>query len=85
MAQLGPDNQREFERLKAHLAAIVESSDDAIASKDLNGIVRSWNRGAERLFGYSASEIIGQPISILIPTERRDEETDILSRIRNGE
>ncbi len=80
-----PDNQREFERLKAHLAAIVESSDDAIVSKDLNGIIMSWNSGAERLFGYSASEIIGQPITTLIPMERRDEETHILSRIRNGE
>ena len=80
-----PDNQREFERLKAHLAAIVESSDDAIVSKDLNGIIMSWNSEAERLFGYSASEIIGQPITTLIPMERRDEETHILSRIRNGE
>ena len=68
-----------------HLAAIVESSSDAIVSKDLNGIIISWNDGAERLFGYAADEVIGQPITILIPPERRDEEPVILSRIRAGE
>jgi PAS domain S-box-containing protein len=67
------------------LAAIVESSDDAIASKDLNGIVTSWNKGAERIFGYTAEEIIGRPIAILIPADRQDEEPEILRRIRNGE
>jgi PAS domain S-box-containing protein len=67
------------------LAAIVESSDDAIASKDLNGVVTSWNRGAERIFGYTGEEIIGRPIAILIPDDRRDEEPDILRRVRNGE
>src|SRR5512144_2197450 len=59
----------------ARLAAIVESSDDAIVSKDLNSIVTSWNRGAERLFGYTAAEAVGQPITIIIPHDRRNEET----------
>jgi two-component system cell cycle sensor histidine kinase/response regulator CckA len=67
------------------LAAIVESSDDAIVSKDLDGVIRSWNRGAEQLFGYTASEAIGKPVSILIPAERHDEEPGILERIRRGE
>jgi PAS domain S-box-containing protein len=84
MMQGDVDNQ-ELERVKAHLAAIVESSDDAIVSKDLSGIIMSWNSGAERLFGYSASEVIGQSITILIPTDRENEEADILSRIRRGE
>ena len=67
------------------LAAIVESSDDAIVSKDLNGIIATWNRGAERLFGYSADEAIGQPMPMLIPPERHDEEAEIIGRIRRGE
>ncbi len=66
------------------LSAIVESSDDAIVSKDLNGIIRSWNSGAERIFGYSAGEVIGKPITIIIPPERIEEETDILSRLQRG-
>jgi PAS domain S-box-containing protein len=70
----------------AHLlAAIVETSNDAIVSKDLNGIVTSWNRGAERVFGYTAEEMIGEPITVLIPHERHDEELEILERIRRGE
>ena len=69
----------------AWLAAIVESSDDAIVSKDLNGIVTSWNLGAERIFGYAAHEIIGQPILKLIPPERHSEEDYILSTVRRGE
>ncbi len=67
------------------LAAIIENSDDAIISKDLNGIITSWNGGAERLFGYSAKEIIGQPVSILIPADHVDEEPKILELIRRGE
>jgi PAS domain S-box-containing protein len=67
------------------LAAIVEASTDAIASKDLNGIVRSWNHGAERLFGYAAEEMIGKPVTRLIPADRQREEDAILERIRRGE
>jgi len=77
--------QKEASDLKEHLAAIVESSDDAIISKDLNGIIQSWNRGAERLFGYSAEEVIGQHISMLAAPERVDEIPDILARISRGE
>ncbi|MGH9197865.1 MAG: PAS domain S-box protein, partial [Acidimicrobiia bacterium] len=73
------------EETRARLAAIVESSDDAIVSKDLNGIITSWNRGAERLFGYEAREAIGQPVTLLIPPDRLDEEPVILERIRRGE
>lgn len=67
------------------LAAIVESSDDAIISKDLDGIIISWNPGAERLFGYPAQEAIGRPITMLMPPERLDEEPGILERLRRGE
>lgn len=66
------------------LSAIVHSSDDAIVSKDLDGIITSWNRGAERLFGYSAEDIIGRSILTIIPDDRYDEEPTILSRIREG-
>jgi two-component system, chemotaxis family, CheB/CheR fusion protein len=67
------------------LASIVESSDDAIVSKDLTGIITSWNRGAERLFGYTTEEVLGKPITILIPTDRLDEEPEIIERVRRGE
>jgi len=67
------------------LASIVESSDDAIVSKNLDGIITSWNSGAERVFGYTAEEAIGQPITIVIPQDRQDEERTILTRIRRGE
>jgi PAS domain S-box-containing protein len=73
------------ERAALLLSAIIDSSDDAIISKDLNGVVTSWNKGAERLFGYTAAEMIGQPITILIPIDRQDEEPKILSRLRRGE
>jgi PAS domain S-box-containing protein len=71
--------------LQARLVAIVASSDDAIVSKDLNGIVKSWNRGAERLFGWTAEEMIGQSLLRIIPPERPDEEPSILARLRRGE
>lgn len=67
------------------LAAIVESSDDAIIGKSLDGIVTSWNAGAQRIFGYSADEVIGRPITILIPHDLWHEETEILKRLRSGE
>ena len=63
----------------------MESSDDAIISKDLDGIIRTWNSGAERLFGYTAGEAIGKPVTILFPPGREDEEPGILARIRRGE
>ena len=76
---------RESEQRLRWLASIVESSDDAIVSKNLDGIITSWNTGAERIFGYTAEEAIGQPITIVIPQDRQDEERTILTRIRRGE
>jgi PAS domain-containing protein len=70
---------------RAHLAAIVESSDDAIISKSLEGIIQSWNAGAQRIFGYTAEEAIGKPILMLLPPDRKDEEIGILKRLRRGE
>ena len=67
-----------------HLARVVESSDDAIVSKDLNGIIKSWNRAAERMFGYTAAEAIGQSIRLIIPADRQAEEDYLLARIRIG-
>jgi PAS domain S-box-containing protein len=67
------------------LASIIEDSDDAIVSKNLDGIITSWNKGAERLFGYTPDEVIGQPVTMLMPPDRVDEEPGILSRIRRGE
>jgi len=67
------------------LASIVESSDEAIVSKNIDGIVTSWNAGAERVFGYTAEEAVGQPIAIVIPQDRQSEEREILTRIRRGE
>ncbi len=69
----------------ARLASIIESSDDAIASKNLDGIITSWNSGAERLFGYSAAEAVGRPMMMLVPPGRSGEESTILSRIARGE
>ena len=68
-----------------HLARVVESSDDAIISKDLNGVIISWNRAAERMFGYSAAEVIGHSIRIIIPADRQSEEDMVLGRIRSGQ
>jgi PAS domain S-box-containing protein len=73
------------ELLRRRLAAIVESSDDAIISKDLDGVIQSWNAGAERMFGYTQKEVIGRPITMLIPLERISEEPAILDRVRKGE
>ncbi len=75
----------EGERSTRRLAAIVEFSDDAIISKDLNGVITSWNKAAERIFAYTESEAIGRPILMLIPQGRTNEEPEILSRIRRGE
>jgi PAS domain S-box-containing protein len=76
---------RENEEQLRWLASIVGSSDDAIVSKNLDGIITSWNRGAERVFGYSAEEAIGQPITLVLPKDRQEEERTILTRIRRGE
>ena len=71
--------------LEGRFKAIVASSDDAIISKDLNGIVRSWNQAAERMFGYTAEEMVGNPITVLFPPDRLDEEPRILDQIRRGQ
>ena len=78
-------DRKRAERATAHLAAIVDSSDSAIVGKDLQGVVTSWNRAAERLFGYTAGEMIGRSILRVIPPDRRDEETRILDRIGRGQ
>jgi PAS domain S-box-containing protein len=77
--------RQEAERARAHLAAIVTSSDAAIVGKNLQGVVTSWNRAAEQLFGFSAEEMIGQPVLRIIPPNRRDEEAKILERIARGQ
>jgi PAS domain S-box-containing protein len=74
-----------FDSPEHFLAAIINSSDDAIVTKNLDGIVTSWNKGAERIFGYTAEEMIGQPILKVIPPDRKSEEPAILQRLRNGE
>jgi PAS domain S-box-containing protein len=77
--------RRQAEELRGRLAAVVESSTDAVISKTLDSIITTWNPGAERLFGYSAAEVIGKPITLLIPAERLDEEQAILEHIKSGE
>ena len=78
-------SRKEAEQALRRLAAIVESSDDAIVGKDLNGIVTSWNLGAERMFGYSAEEMVGRPITTIIPAELHEDERRILTTIGRGE
>ncbi|HEU6449625.1 MAG TPA: PAS domain S-box protein [Verrucomicrobiae bacterium] len=97
LSRLGPAIEREIEAAQVRrargraeaaqqfLAAIVESTDDAIYGKTLDGIVISWNEGAKRIFGYSAEEIIGHSISLLYPIDLRDEMEDVMARVRRGE
>ena len=77
-------HRAEEERVSSQLRAIVESSEDAIISKDLAGIIQTWNGGAEQIFGYTAAEAIGQPIRMLLTPDRLHEESDIMERIRRG-
>ena len=87
----GGSQKNEIKNLKSPelapywLAALIESAEDAIISKTLDGIITSWNKGAQRIFGYSADEVIGKPITILIPEDHQDEEPAILARLRSGE
>lgn len=76
---------RESEQQLRWLASIIDFSDDAIVSKNLDGVITSWNNGAQRVFGYAANEAIGQPITLVIPKDRQSEEREILTRIRRGE
>jgi PAS domain S-box-containing protein len=84
-AMLDMTGRKQAEEAERQLAAIIESSDDAILSMDLTGAIASWNRGAERLYGYRAEEVIGEPVSILIPEDRQDEEAELLERSGRGE
>lgn len=77
--------RKRIERQAQHLAALVASSDDAIVSKDLNGVIQTWNRAAERLFGFADSEVVGKSIRMIIPRERWSEEDEVLRRVRAGE
>ena len=79
------EHRRDAERAAQRLASIVESSEDAIVSKDLDGVIVTWNKGAERLFGYTAGEVVGKSVTILIPDDHLGEEPNILGRIRSGE
>ena len=76
---------RQAEQAAQRLASIVESSEDAIVSKNLDGVIATWNKGAERLFGYTSDEVVGKSVTILIPADHRNEEPGILKRIRAGE
>jgi PAS domain S-box-containing protein len=77
--------RRRTQEIAERLAAVVQSSDDAIISKTLDGTITAWNRGAEKVFGYSAEEAVGKPMTLLLPPERADEESDILERVSRGE
>src|SRR5262249_31090575 len=83
--RLDSEERQTLERQARLLAAIVDSSDDAIASKDLEGIVLSWNAAAERLFGFSAQDMIGRSIRLIIPEDRQQEEDHVVAKIRRGE
>src|SRR5207253_3191252 len=78
-------DRKRVEEAAGKLAAIVESSDDAIISKDLDGVITTWNAGAGRVFGYAAGEVVGRPIALLLPPDRPDEEQMILDKLRRGE
>ena len=81
-----PDDLKQTEDLAPYyLAAIVESAEDPIISKTLDGVIISWNQAAERVYGYLADEVIGKPMTLLIPSDRPNEEEEILERIRHGE
>jgi len=81
-----PDESSLFtDDLYGHYRRIVDASDDAIITKNLEGLISSWNKGAQRMFGYTAAEATGQPIKIIIPPELLEEEMEILRRLRNGE
>jgi PAS domain S-box-containing protein len=85
-AELGTEVARHaLDESEKRLGSIVEWSDDAIVSMSLDGVIRSWNRAAEKTFGFSAAEAVGQPISLIVPEERRAEENDVLNRLRRGE
>src|SRR3569832_1344123 len=77
--------EKDAEELRSRLAAIVASSDDAIISKTLDGVIMTWNESATRIFGYTAEAAIGQPVPMLIPPDRLDEEPETLRRLRAGE
>ncbi len=77
--------RKRAEEVRERLAAVVESSDDAIIGKTMDGTITSWNHGAEKVFGYSSSEAVGKPMQLLVPPERADEEPDILARVERGE
>jgi len=77
--------RKQAEEARSRLASIVESTDDAIISKNLDGVIVSWNRGAQRIFGYTAEEVIGKPIEVIIPDELLDEENRILRQVKRGE
>lgn len=80
-----PNSPKAPDDTTAQLAALVESTEDAIIGKDMHGVITSWNAGAERLFGYSAAEAIGRPIHFLFPPDRRDEEIEIMTKLSRGE
>ena len=73
------------QNVRSELASIVESSDDAIISKSLDGIITTWNAGAERIFGYTAEEMVGEPLLKIIPQDKREEEMAILAKLKKGD